>query len=201
MLDFGWKKKAEQLRMVVLSGAHQLATELPAGTAKILDLFRRVAIDCGGTNVKEDFDRICAAHADDPKPLWEPADIYGWKMQATFYRQDDKLWWLFHAVRRNEREPSDKDISVLDKVLDYLGADPKRHMIIGPLSSPPGEPRLPFGWWTWQNRWSLYDVQVNKSAKRDKDKLRIVPLGTRANDGYESVDLSKRAGDTSEDKP
>lgn len=186
-MDFGWKKKADRLKMVILSGAHQRAAELPPGIAAILDLFRRVAADGGGTDVKGEFDRICATHANEPNPLWEPADIYGWKIQATFYRQDDKLWWLFHAVRRNEKEPSDKDIGFLDKVLDHLGADPKRHAIISPRSSPPGEPRLVFGWWTWQNRWPLFDIQVNKDKKRDADKIRIVPLGTRETDGYTSL--------------
>ena len=188
MMDFGWKKKAERLRMVILSAAHQMAKDLPPGTAAILDLFRRVAATGDGTDFKKEFDRICIIHADEAQLLWEPVDIYGWKMQATMYLQNDQHWWLLNAARRNEKEPNEKDIAVLDKVLDHLGADPNRDMIIGPRSSPAGEPRMVFGWWTWFNRWPLFEVQVNK-AKRGQDVVRIVPLGTRATDGYQPVEL------------
>ena len=189
MMDFGWKKKTERLRVVIVSAAHQMAKDLPAGTAAVLDLFKRVAKDGGGgPNLKEEFDQLCIAHTNEPQPLWEPVDIYGWKIQATMYLQSGQHWWLLHAVRRNEKEPSDKDIAVLDKVLDHLGADPNRDTIIGPRSSPAGEPRMVFGWWTWFNRWPLFEFQVNK-AKRGQNAMRIVPLGTRATDGYQSVDL------------
>ena len=162
MMDFGWKKKTERLRVVIVSAAHQMAKDLPAGTAAILDLFKRVAKAGGG--------------------------------QATMYLQSSQHWWLLHAVRRNEKEPSDKDIAVLDKVLDHLGADPNRDTIIGPRSSPAGEPRMVFGWWTWFNRWPLYEIQTNK-AKRGKDMMRIVPHGTRASDGYQPVDLGDDSAD------
>ena len=197
MMDFGWKKKAERLRMVILSAAHQMAKELPPGTAAILDLFRRVAKTGAGSNIQEEFNRICITHADEPQPLWEPVDIYGWKIQATMYLQNDQHWWLLHAVRRNEKEPSKKDSAVLDKILDHLGADPNRDMIIGPRSSPAGEPPMVFGWWTWFNRWPLFEVQVNK-AKRGQDVMRVVPLGTRATDVYAPVDLSVGADEEDE---
>jgi hypothetical protein len=188
MMGFGWKKKADRLKMVILSGGHQVAKELPPGIAEILELFKHVAATGDGAGLKDAFDRICVVHADDPKPLWEPIDIYGWKIQATLYLQNGQHWWLFRAVRRNEKEPSEKDIAFLDKVLDHLGADQKRDMIIGPRSSLAGEPLLVFGWWTWFNRWPLYEIQVNK-AKRGQDVMRIVPHGTRSSDGYQSVDL------------
>jgi len=194
MMDFGWKNKAERLRVVIVSGAHQLAKELPAGIVAILDLFRRTARTGDGSSLKEEFDRICVTHTNEQPPLWEPVDIYGWKIQATMYLQSGQPWWLLHAVRRNEKEPRAKDIAVLDKVLDHLGADPKRDMIIGPLSSPDGEPLMVFGWWTWFNRWPLYEIQTNKE-KRGKDAMRIVPLGTRASDGYQAVDLVREDKD------
>jgi hypothetical protein len=71
-------------------------------------------------------------------------------------------------------------------------------MIIGPRSSPSGEPWLPFGWWTWQNRWPLFAIQVNKNKKRDQDKIRIVPLGTRETEGYQAIfvdDPNDKAGE------
>lgn len=187
-MDFGWKKKAEILRMTMVSAAHPIAKELPPGIAKILDIFRRVAETGDGRGMQEE---MAAIPKDAETPLWEPAEIHGWHFQATLYRKDSQLWWLVRAIRKNERAPSDKDLVFLDKVLDYLGAVPRRHAIIEPTSSPPGEPRLPFGWWTWQNRWPLIDVQVRGKGK--DAELRFVPLGTRANDGFQSVDLSEKA--------
>jgi hypothetical protein len=187
-MDFGWKKKAERLRMVIVSGAHQLAKELPPGISKVLEIFSRVAKSGDGRGLEEEIDNINRDYPDDAKPLWEPVEIYGWKIQATFYLQNKQLWWLVHAVRRNEKPPSDKDVAFLEKVLDHLGADVKRDMIIGPTSSPTGEPPLPFGWWTWFNRSPLYEIQVNKDKKKDQEKIRIVPLGTRETDGYHSID-------------
>lgn len=183
-MDFGWKKKAERLRMVILSGGHQYAKELPSGMSKILEIFARVAQSGDGRGLQ---DEIASIPADPIKPLWEPIDIHGWAIQATMYIRDGKLWWLVHAERKHGREPADKDIAFLNKILDHLGAEPTRHMIIGPSSSPPGEPALPFGWWTWQNRSQLYDIQMNKDKKRDAAKIRIVPLGTRETDGYTSL--------------
>lgn len=183
-MDFGWKKKAERLRMVILSCGHQLARELPPGISGVLEIFARVARTGDGRGLQEELARI---PQDAHKPLWEPIEVYGWVIQATMYLRDGQLWWLVHAERKNGGEPSDKDSALLDKVLDHLGAVSARHMIISPRSSPPGEPPLPFGWWTWQNHWPLYDVQVNKDKKRDQDKIRIVPLGTRGTDGYQAL--------------
>jgi hypothetical protein len=118
--------------------------------------------------------------------LWEPIEVHGWKIQATMYLREGQLWWLVHAIRKNEREPTEKDTGFLDKVLGHLGAEPDRHAIIGPRSSPPGEPPLPFGW-AWRNGWLLYEIQVNKNKKRNEGKIRIVPLGTRETDGYTSL--------------
>jgi hypothetical protein len=192
-MDFGWKKKAETLRMVLLSGAHQLAKELPAGISKTLSIFARVHKSGDGRGLQEE---LASVKVDEPeRPLWEPVEIYGWKIQATFYLQNGQLWWLVHAARRNESAPSAKDIVFLDKVLAHLGADPKRDMIIGPSSSPTGEPPLPFGWWTWFNRSPLYEIQVNKDKKL-KAMVRVVPLGAPETDGYQSLDAldKKEAG-------
>lgn len=190
-LDFGWKKKAELLRMVIVSSAHQIAKELPSDVMRVLDIFRRVAETGDGRGMQEEMASIPPSEGE--KPLWEPAEIHGWHFQATLYKKDDQLWWLVRAVRKNERAPSDKDLVFLDKVLDYLGAVPRRHAIIEPLSTPPGEERLPFGWWTWQNRWPLFEVQVKGRGKAAS--MRIVPHGSRETDGYECVDLSERAAD------
>lgn len=194
MMDFGWKKKTERLRMTILSAAHQIAKELPLGISKMLAIYARVAQGGDGRGLREEMETVIAAHPDEPKPLWEPLEIYGWKIQATLYLRDGKLWWLAHGVLKSEREPSAKQIAILDKILEHLGAEPRRHMIIGPASSPIDEERLAFGWWTWQNHAQLYEIQLNKDKKRDADKLRIVPLGTRETDGYTSL----RVGDDEE---
>ena len=194
-LTSGWKKKAEQLRMTILSAGHQPATELAPDVARLLDLFR-TAGETGDTSILQtEFDRPLPSDA--TKLLWEPIEIYGWKIAATMYREDGQLWWLVRAVRQNERTPSEKDLVFLDKVLDHLGAQPTRHMIIGPRSSPPGHEALPFGWWTWKNRGPLYEVQVNK-AKKGLEMMRIVPLGTRPINGYESIDLRRSANEEDE---
>lgn len=194
-MDFGWKKKADLLKMVILSAGHQLAVELPTGLAKMLALFERVAQTGDGRGMQEEMQQLRRDYSEEPKPMWEPAEIYGWKIQATLYRRSDQLWWLVHAVRKNETAPLDKHIAILEKVLDHMGAVPSRHAIIGPRSGPLGEPPLPFGWWTWENRHPLYTVQLNKEKKRDHEKIRIVPLGSRETDGYESINLARSSGD------
>lgn len=191
MLDFGWKAKAERLRMVILSASHQLAKELPPTIAKTLEIFARVAKTGDGRGMQEELERL------PPPPvgvqlLWEPIEVHGWRIQATTYRKDGQLWWLLRAIRKNEREPSEKDNAILDKVLDHLGAEPTRHMIIGPRSSPPGEPPLFFGWWTWQNHHQLFDVQVKGKGKGAE--LRVVPLGSRETEGYRSLDMYGEEG-------
>ena len=196
MMYFGWKKKAEILRVTIVSAGHQTAKELPPGIVRVLDIFRQIAESGVGLGMQEAME---AVPEDVEKPLWEPADIYGWHFQATLYRKDGQLWWLVRAVRKNERAPSDKDLVLLDKVLDHLGAVPRRHAIIEPLSTPAGEERLFFGWWTWQNRWPLLDVQLK--GKGSKAEMRIVPLGTRANDGFESLKMTDPDEEAGEGKP
>lgn len=187
MMDFGWKAKAERLRMVILSASHQIAKELPPTIVKAMEIFARGAKTGDARGMQEEMDRLPPVSGD-AKLLWEPIEVHGWQIQATMYRKEGQLWWLLRAFRKNEREPSEKDNVFLDKVLDHLGAEPTRHMIIGPRSSPADELPLFFGWWTWQNRHQLFDVQVKGKGK--SAALRIVPLGTRANEGYESLDMT-----------
>lgn len=190
-MDFGWKKKAERLRMTILSAGHQSAKELPSELARILDMFRSTHKTKDGSALQAEFGRGVPQGTSSPseRMLWEPIDHQGWDMMASMYLQSGQLWWLFHAARRTERAPSEKDIVFLEKTLDHLGADPMRDMIIGPRSSPEGEPAMPFGWWTWFNRMDLYEVQVKSQGS--KTVIRTVPLGSLESDGYIRVDLSK----------
>ena len=200
MMDFGWKAKAERLRMVMLSAAHQVAKELPPGFTKVLEVFARLSKAGEMLGLHDEMESIQREHPDEPRPLWEPIEVHGWVIAATLYRKEERLWWLVNARRKNDRDPSDKDLVFLNKVLDHLGGEPTRHAIIGPLTVLVEQGgRLPFGWWTWQNRWPLYDIQLNKDKTRDKDKIRIVPLGTRETDGYTSLSTADLAhGDKEE---
>jgi hypothetical protein len=195
MLDFGWTTKAERLRMVILSAGHQLAKELPPGLAKILETFARVAKSGDGRGLQEE---LAVVPQDEDLPLWEPIEVHGWKIEATMYLRNGQLWWLVHASRRTAQAPSEKDIKILDKVLEHLGAEPTHHAIIGPRSSPTGEEALLLGWWTWRNGWLLYEIQIK--GQGSDAKLRIVPRGTRASDGYTALDAKALAADD-EDNP
>lgn len=181
--------------MTIVSAGHRIAKPLSPKFERALELFAQLGKTGDIMAIHGELMSAQDAITDADRPLWEPAEIYGWLFQATLYVKDDKLWWLVHATRKVNATPSDKDIAFLKKVLEHLGAQPDRHTLIGPNVFPPGEEDtapLPFGWWTWQNHHDLFDVQVNK-AKRGKDMLRFVPAGSRGSDGYETVDTSKRA--------
>jgi hypothetical protein len=188
MLDFGWKKKAEFLRMTILSAGHQVAKELGPNVVKILALFRRAAETGDGSTLQAEMDRL-PPPSEETTLLWEPIEVHGWKIQATMYRQDDQLWWLVRACTRNERSPSQNDVAFLDKVLAHLGADPKRDMVIGPACTPPGHELLFFGWWTWKNSMPLYEIQVK--GRGSSATVRTVLAGTPPSDGYARIDLGR----------
>lgn len=183
MFSFGWKKKTLILKVTILSSAHQLAQELSPFIAHMLELYSEASKTGDISRLQQHIEQ--SKEGDTHKLLWEPAEIYGWMIQATLYKKAEHLWWLVHATRKTNVSPSDKDITLLDKILEELGAQPLRHMVIGPRNT---GGVLPFGWWTWQNREPLLDLQVNKD-KKGKDMIRIVPLGTRETDGFESVNL------------
>jgi hypothetical protein len=190
VLNFGWKRKALTLKVTLLSAGHQIAKELPIGIQKVLDLYRRVHETKDPTGIAEEIERIHKDHPPEPQ-LREPAAIGGWDIDAMLYRKEGNLWWLFHAQRKSAAAPSSGNIAMLYKVLEELGADPKRHVIIGPESGPgPDYDALPFGWWTWRNTDALMEIQVDKN-KTGPDMMRIVPAGSRATDGYEKVDLAR----------
>jgi hypothetical protein len=198
MQGFGWKKKVGRLRMTILTAGHQGAKELPAGLLKVLSFYRqsvKVLDDptmMDDPMIQEEFGRFSIAEALAPNVQlfpWESIESHGWEIRAAMYLQNDQLWWLLHAQRRTEHRPCKKDVAFLNKVLDYLGADPKRDMIISPTSGPADGPGLlPFGWWTWFNRMTLFEIQVCKDKKSPKEMIRIVPLGTAESDGYVRLD-------------
>ena len=114
-MDFGWKKKAERLRMTILSAGHQFAKELPAELKRILDMFRYTHKTKDGSALQAEFGLGVPQGPSSPSErlLWE-RDHHGWNMMATMYRQSGQLWWLLHAARRTEQTPSAKDIIFLE---------------------------------------------------------------------------------------
>lgn len=180
---FGWKKKAERLRMVILSAGHQFAKEISPELNGMLEYFRQVSKsnEANGGDVA----KPSLGDASKQKLVWEPIDLYGWDIQSTMYLLNGQLWWLTRAIRKNEKSPSESDLKILDKVLAHLGADSVRDALIGAGNRSPHD--LPFGWWTWFNRMPLYEIQINKDKAKDKEKIRIVPLGEAESDGYNTT--------------
>lgn len=185
-MDFGWKKKAARLRMTILVGAHPLAKELAPEIVRLLDVFR-VAAKSESADAVQGWLIEPPTIEQDALPIWEPAQIYGWEFHATLYRQQHQLWWLVRANRLKEDPPSDKDVGFLTKVLEHLGADPRRDAVIAPWSSPAGEPPLPFGWWTWINQQPLYEMRVKGTGRRAI--MRVFPLNAPETDGYVRLDI------------
>jgi hypothetical protein len=172
MMGIGWKWKTIVLRSTMLSRAHQDAGALTPMLAKSIAVYHRQAEQGGvaSENVEAvaELARIVEEHDRDPKPTWGRATIYGWTIGATMYRMDGQLWWLLHATHGsgdNMTSPNDKDVAMLHKILNELGAEPMRDMIIGPESkatarSADGEEvPLPIGWWTWINRFKLQSTK------------------------------------------
>jgi hypothetical protein len=191
MFEMNWLKKAETFRMVLVSGGHQMAKPLGDGMLKILHALEDAAHGKDVSGLESLANRVAEEHADEPKPLWEPVDIYGWGLTACFYRNTNHgLWWLARAIRKDMKSPTDKDLAFLDKVLKHLGCDQTKDTIIGPLNAPTGTPRLPFGWWTWQNKFPLYEIHVNKNVSKKK-MVRVVRVGAAEADGYVRVDLER----------
>lgn len=188
MMDFGWKKKAERLRMTLLSAGHQLAKPLPKVNWG-LEVLRRAA-ETGDTSFLQQ--EMLQIPSDTEKPLWEPLEIYGWNVHATLYLDNGQLWWLLHAARKDARPPNENATRFLEKILGHLGADPERDKIIGPRNGAEENPPLPFGWWRWFNRWPLYEVQIKGTGKHAA--MRVVPIDTPASDGYERLDMTKPSG-------
>ena len=188
---FGWKAKAEKLRTVLVTVGHQPARPLPPGVAQIMEIFRHVVKTGDGRRLKE-IAQIMQDTAD--KPLWEPAEIHGWKIQAAMYLDNHPLtskqclWWLIHAVHK---KPTAKDTAILRKIVEHLGADSARDCVIGPGSELLSASPPPFAWYTWINSQPLFERQFKGYGKTTQS--RIVPYGTPGTDGFEPIELRPRA--------
>lgn len=183
MLIPGWKKKAERLKTIVLTGGHQLAQELSPSCVEIFALLRKAAGQGADiAQISNDINRVTGSASTVPM-VSEPLDAYGWRIRATLYKERHQFWWLVHAERAKLTEPPrPRDIVILHNIIAHLGGDPERDMMIGPTSSPEGEPALPFGWWTWINQHTLLEMQGKGTGR--STQLRIVPVGSPETDGF-----------------
>ena len=180
----GWKKKVDHLRSFILSVAE--LKELPTEVRKTFDLF--AMYEKGFLNDKEaeaEFERLELKGTLSPL-TWEPLDIYGWHINTTLYLCDGKIWWLVRATLKNETHlPNEKDRLSLEKVVDYLGADTKRDLMIDLVKKT--ETAAASIYWTWINQHQMMEMQGNPELlKRYKDKrgLRIVHRGAPETDGF-----------------
>jgi len=179
----GWKVKALKLKTTILVGGHQTAKELPPTFKTILEIYAE-ANRVGEAFMTEGVIERLPPLTDAERPLHEPADINGWHFDAMMYLKDGELWWLVHAIRKDERPPREKDVKLLNHVLELLGCLPT-DAVIAPGSSPATE-NLPFGWWTWRNTAPLQEMQVNPDIKGPR-ALRIVRKGAPETDGFKRM--------------
>jgi hypothetical protein len=83
-------KKALILRETLLSAGHQMAKELAPHIELMFELFRKAAQTGDVTEIQAFMDTH--PNRDDVhRLLWEPSEVYGWEIKATFYRKDGKL--------------------------------------------------------------------------------------------------------------
>lgn len=191
MPDFMWRQKTRLLIGVMLVGGHQVAKPITPGLATMIDAMREF-------DRTKDFLALKSAVDSAPPPsgfaLHEPADIGYWHLVAMMYLAvDGTLMWLLHATTtRKSFKVTGGDIALLEKIITMMEGDPVRHQLIGPRSAPAGESFVPFGWWTWPNKMSLLEMQINSSKSiKDKDVSRIVPRDTRESDGYTKIVFTK----------
>lgn len=183
----GWKVKALKLKTILLVG-HELAKPMPATLERILALYTEVQQTGDLSLLAGQIEKLPPV-TDAERPIHEPADINGWHFDAMFYLKDGELWWLVHALRKDEQPPRDKDVKLLYHVLELLGATPA-DAIIAPRSSEFTQ-NLPFGWWTWRNVAPLQEMQVNPNLKGVAG-MRIVRKGAPETDGFQRTDTFKR---------
>jgi hypothetical protein len=183
----GWKKKAEKLRMIILSC--DLDQPISPEMAESFDLMRKVR---KGQIDLEEFRRAEAKLQPHLKPwegLWEPfsdmrgepQSFYGWAIEAAMCQLNDHNWWLVRAERmvRGADTLPGKDVAMLGKVIEVLGGHIEHDALsVGELEDNALE-GVPF-LWTWFNQAPLYEVQVSALRK----DIRVVPRGAPESDGY-----------------
>lgn len=182
MLTPGWLKKALHLRSIVLCSPLNKLPDTSLDAFDAMRSFRRGTI--GFVELKR---RTQADHGPSKPMLHEAAEIYGWNIQAALFDWNGVAWWLVSVARKNT--PTDKDRVILAKVLVTLGCDdPDRDALsVSDFDDVIAE-GIPF-MYAWRNMLELQEVQIHK-MKRGKDMIRIVPRGSRASDGYESLPMT-----------
>lgn len=93
-MDFGWKKKVERLRVIILSCAPLF--ELDPLTARTINTMRDATrLRACREEIEGTIEALNEAQAgavQAPRTLWEPLELYGWRFEATMYLLDGKPW-------------------------------------------------------------------------------------------------------------
>lgn len=194
MLSSGWKKKAEKLRLIILSV--RIEQPLSLEMAEIFEgmrQFRKEQIDAAQLEAK--YRELESRQSSEPRWMWEPfsdmrgepQSVYGWTINATMCQLNGQNWWLVRAERMPSDKLADKDVVMLGRVLDVLGGHIEHDALsVGDLEDNV-RAGVPF-MWTWFNQAPLYEIQTNKDKKKPKEMIRIVPLGAAESDGYTRLD-------------
>lgn len=183
---FGWKKRIIRLHTMLLAGAP--LNEIDPALARALEATRGAL---RGTISREDFDRDMAGIMTPPDPnapikhLWEPIELYGWKIEATMYLLDGKPWWLARANHKRD-EPAEKDFTMLRQAIDYLGADPERDCI---MNTTFGGGRGYGMWWTWINQAPM--MELHTTGKGNAFNMKALPEGSPVAPGWERYDRNR----------
>jgi hypothetical protein len=176
----------DKLRLIVLSSAPLF--EIPAEINATLDIWRQLT---RGTISEEEAEvaiqRLGAPDLAAMKILWEPLSDsvgeliapQGWNVTATMYLLNGQPWWLVRADHARPSGPTRADDELLSSIVDRLGADPKRDLIM--------DMNFPEARWaryyTWFHSGPLYETHLNKTTV----DLRVVPAGTQPAPGYERL--------------
>jgi hypothetical protein len=181
----GWVKKALHLRTIVSCSP---VVDIPLAELEFHDAmrdFRRGVITA--EQMKERTENA-APPLVSKSLLFEPAEIYGWKIRASIYGREGKVWWLVGADRSTPATAKDK--AMLVKILNVLGCDdPDRDQVSVNTIDELLEHGVPI-MYQWPNMIELNEVQVHPDAAKFKDVqkgMRIVPRGTRPTDGFQRL--------------
>lgn len=182
---FGWSKKVDLLKQDILSTAHQNAQEIPSLFWSVFEEEKR-ALALGVPPVSSKENEELLEFVPPFSLCWKGLRVYDWTIGVTMYLRDNHPWWLVVADYWDSyREtPRRSKVVFLERILARLGANLPRDRLIGPCLDGTEETNLHFGWWTWENRWSLYEVQENARVSCGRNKARVGTKGTPESDGY-----------------
>lgn len=119
--------------------------------------------------------------------LWEPlSDSVGnpiypedWNITATLYLLQGQPWWLVRADHSGRSEPTAEAVTLLETIVDRLGADTRRDLIMDMHFVEARWAR----YYTWFHTGPLYETHFNSTTK----DFRVVVENTPVERGYERI--------------